>query len=125
GTVTFEEGSTALGTVTLSNGKANLSTTFTKAGSDSIVAEYSGDQNYGPANSSPITQVVNLNPTSTALASSVNPSGYGQAVTFTATVSSAGPTPTGTVTFKNGSKSLGSATLSGGVAQIITSKLKV
>jgi uncharacterized repeat protein (TIGR03803 family) len=125
GTITFQEGSTALGSVTLSNGKANLSTTFTTAGSDSIVADYSGDPNYGPANSSPLAQVVNLYPTSTALASSVNPSSYGQLVTFTATVSSGGPTPTGTVTFKDGSKSLGSATLSGGVAQIITSKLKV
>lgn len=125
GSVTFEEGTNSLGTVTLSNGKADLMTTFSAAGSFSIVANYSGDQTYGPATSDPLTQVVNQYPTSTALASSVNPSSYGQAVTFTATVSSAGPTPTGTVTFKNGSKSLGSAALSGGVAKITTSKLKV
>jgi uncharacterized repeat protein (TIGR03803 family) len=125
GSVTFQEGSTVLGTVTLAGGKANLTTTFTTAGSDSIVAQYSGDKNYNPANSSPLTQVVNQYTTGTALVSNPNPSSYGQAVAFTATVSSAGPTPTGTVTFKNGSKSLGSATLSGGVAQITTSKLKV
>jgi Bacterial Ig-like domain (group 3) len=125
GSVTFQAGSTALGTVTLANGKASLPTTFTTAGSLSIVANYSGDQHYGPANSSPLTQVVNQYTTGTALVSNPNPSSYGQAVAFTATVSSAGPTPTGTVTFKNGSKSLGSATLSGGVAQITTSKLKV
>jgi uncharacterized repeat protein (TIGR03803 family) len=125
GSVTFEDGTTALGTVTLANGKASLTTTFTTAGSFSIVADYSGDQTYGPANSSPLTQVVDQYTTSTALASSLNPSTYGQAVTLSATVSSTGPTPTGTVTFKNGSKSLGSASLSGGVANLTISTLAV
>ncbi len=126
GSVTFEEGSTDLGTVTLFDGKANLTTTFTTAGSFSIVASYSGDQNYNSANSSPLTQVVlNQYTTSTLLASSLNPSTCGQAVTLMATVSSAGPTPTGTVTFNKGSKSLGSASLSGGVAQFTTSGLSV
>jgi hypothetical protein len=125
GTVTFQEGSTSLGTVTLTNGKANLVVTFSKAGSDSIVAEYSGDKNYGPANSGTLTQVVDQYTTTTVLTSSPNPSTYGEPVTLTATVSSAGPTPTGTVTFKNGKKSLGSATLSGGVAKLTTSTLAV
>jgi hypothetical protein len=44
-------------------------------------------------------------------------------VTLTATVTSAGPTPTGTVTFKNGSTSLGSATLVAGVAKVTKSTL--
>jgi uncharacterized repeat protein (TIGR03803 family) len=123
GSVTFKEGTTALGTATLANGQASLTTTFTKSGSVSIVASYSGDTNYNPANSSPLKQVVKQYATSTALTSSLNPSTYGQPVTLTATVSSVGPTPTGTVTFKNGSKSLGSATLSGGVAKITKSTL--
>jgi uncharacterized repeat protein (TIGR03803 family) len=125
GSVTFEEGSTTLGTVSLTDGKASLTTTFTKAGSDTIVADYSGDSNYKAANSKPLHEVVKQYTTSTALASSLNPSKYGQTVTFTATVTSAGPTPTGTVTFKNGSKSIGSATLSGGVAKFTTSTLAV
>jgi hypothetical protein len=125
GSVTFKEGSSTLGTVPLVNGQASLTTTFTKTGTFSIVASYSGDQNYEPKNSNTIKQVVELGATSTALTSSVNPSSYGQGVTFTATVSSAGPTPTGTVTFKNGSKSIGSATLSGGVATITVSTLPV
>ena len=124
GSVTFEEGSTVLGTETLVNGQASFTVTIKKSGNVSIVASYSGDQNYKAANSSPLTQVVDKPfTTSTALASSLNPSTYGQAVGLTATVSSAGPTPTGTVTFRNGSASLGSATLSGGVAKITTSKL--
>ena len=125
GSVTFKEGTTVLGTETLTGGKASLPTTFTKSGTASIIASYSGDANYKAANSNTLKQVVKQYPTSTALVSSLNPSTYGQAVTLTATVSSAGPTPTGKVTFKNGSTSLGSATLSSGVAKITTSTLAV
>jgi hypothetical protein len=64
--------------------------------------------------------------TTTALTSNLNPSIYGQAVTLTATVSSDGPSaPTGTVTFHNGTKWLGKATLSGGVAILTTNNLPV
>ena len=38
----------------------------------------------------------------TTVTSSVNPSVFGQSVTFTATVTGAGPAPTGTVTFQDG-----------------------
>jgi outer membrane autotransporter protein len=56
-----------------------------------------------------------------ALASSLNPSEAGQAVTFTATVT--GATPTGTVTFKDGATVLNTVALSGGVATLTTSSL--
>ena len=125
GSVTFEEGKTVLGTVTLADGKANFTTAFTTKGTASIVASYSGDANYKAANSKTLKQIVKQYTTGTTLTSSLNPSTYGQAVTFTATVSSAGPTPTGTVTFNDGSKSIGSASLSGGVASITTSTLPV
>jgi hypothetical protein len=125
GSVTFKEGTTILGNVSLVNGKASFATTFTKKGTNSIVASYSGDQNYKAKNSSLLKQVVEQYATTTALASSLNPSSYGHAVTLAATVSSAGPTPTGTVTFKNGSASLGSASLVGGVAKITKSTLPV
>jgi hypothetical protein len=60
--------------------------------------------------------------TSTALASSLNPSTVGQSVTFTATVT--GASPTGTVQFKDGAANLGSAVaLSGNVATLTTSAL--
>jgi probable HAF family extracellular repeat protein len=64
---------------------------------------------------------------STALASSQNPSTHGQAVTFTATVSSiAGPPPDGDqVIFKAGTALLGNGTLSKGVASVTTSSLGV
>jgi hypothetical protein len=64
--------------------------------------------------------------TTTVVASSLNPSIYGQSVTLTATVTSSnGTTATGKVTFDNGTKLLGTATLSGGVAALTTSTLPV
>jgi uncharacterized repeat protein (TIGR03803 family) len=123
GMVMFEQGKTVLGTVSLSNGKASLPETFTKIGTDSIVASYLGDENYDAAKSKALKQIVKQYSTVTAITSSLNPSTYGQPVTLTATVSSDGPTPTGTVTFKSGSTSLGTASLSGGVAKITNSTL--
>ncbi|HEX8097689.1 MAG TPA: choice-of-anchor Q domain-containing protein, partial [Pyrinomonadaceae bacterium] len=64
--------------------------------------------------------------TTTTVTSSVNPSDFGQSVTFTATVNSAAGTPTGTVQFKDNGNNLGSpATLNGGVATFTTSSLSV
>jgi hypothetical protein len=65
-------------------------------------------------------------PTSAVLSSSLNPSTQGQSVTFTATIGSAGGAPPDgeIVTFKKGTKVLGKATLSGGMASLTTSKLK-
>ena len=63
--------------------------------------------------------------TTTSVSSSVNPSEFGQSVTFTATVSSSGGAPTGSVQFKDGGANLGAAqTLNGGgVAQLTISSL--
>jgi len=63
-------------------------------------------------------------PTTTALASNLNPSFVGQSVKLTATVTpTLGGTPTGTVTFYNGTTSLGTGALSGGVATLSTTAL--
>ena len=64
--------------------------------------------------------------TTTAIASSANPSTLGQSITFTATVAGpSGPnTPTGTVTFVDGQTILGTSPLNAsGVAEFITSTL--
>ncbi len=61
---------------------------------------------------------------STIVTNVVNPSVFGQTVTFTATVSSQySGTPTGTVTFREGSTSIGTSTVSGGVATFTTAAL--
>jgi minor extracellular serine protease Vpr len=66
-----------------------------------------------------------ISKTTTTLNSSLNPSTYGQAVTFTANVSSTAGTPTGTVTFlDDGTTQLGTASLdSSGNASLTTSLL--
>jgi len=64
--------------------------------------------------------------TATTVSSSANPSTFGQVVTLLATVGGSGGTPTGTVTFRNGVTTLGTATLNGaGQATLITSSLSV
>ncbi len=67
-------------------------------------------------------------PPPTTLTVDVNPATAGQAVTFRATMTGGGAagTPTGTVTFKDGSTTLGTGTLNGsGVATFATSSLSV
>jgi hypothetical protein len=65
--------------------------------------------------------------TTTALTSSQNPSTYGQAVTFTAVVSSVAGTPQDgeIISFMDGKTVLGAGTLSSGSATFSTSTLKV
>jgi hypothetical protein len=64
--------------------------------------------------------------TATSLTSSLNPSTYGQAVTFTAHVTTNAPTaPTGKVTFLNGTDLIGTATVSGGFAVLTRSNFDV
>ena len=126
--MTFKDGSTTLGTGTLSGGAATFTTSALAVGTHSITAAYGGDASFAASTSAALSQVVNQAATSTTLASSANPSASGQAVTFTATVGPVAPatgTPTGTVTFKDGSTTLGTGTLSGGTATFTTSALAV
>ncbi|WP_162942382.1 beta strand repeat-containing protein [Desertimonas flava] len=66
-------------------------------------------------------------PTTTDLTSSLNPSTFGQAVTFTATVTSDGsPVTSGSVTFTDGASTLGTVAVDGaGQATLTTSTLTV
>jgi hypothetical protein len=123
GIVTFTDGTTTLGTGTLSGGQATFTTSSLSAGNHTIIATYGGDASFTPSTSPALSQAVNQVPTTTALASSVNPSNVGQAVTFTATVSSGAGTPTGTVTFKDGATVIGTAALAAGAAAFTTSSL--
>jgi hypothetical protein len=69
---------------------------------------------------------LSVNATSTttiSLTSSINPSNAGQAVTFTARATSPAGTPTGVLTFKDGSTTIGTATLVAGVVSLTTSSL--
>ncbi len=121
--VTFYNGSASIGTGTTTGSKASLTTTSLPVGTDSITAVYAGDSTNQSSASSSIQQVVKLNTTTVTLTSSLNPSTYPQSVTFTVKVTSAGPTPTGAVLFKNGNTNIASGTLSSGAASFSTQSL--
>ena len=122
GTVTFNDGSTPLGTATISGSQATFTTSTLAGGVHSISASYNGDGNFPASISSVLTQTVNQASSTTTLLSSLNPSVYGNSVTFTATVTSGA---TGTVTFKDGPTTLGTATIRGSQATFTTSTLVI
>lgn len=120
GTVTFTDGATSLGTAPVVSGQAALTTVGLAPGDHSVVATYSGDGTYQASVSPTLTETITpIVPTSTALGSSSNPSVFGASVSLTAIVSGSG-TPTGAVTFTDGTTTLGSADLTGGQATLTT-----
>jgi hypothetical protein len=131
GTVTFLDGTSSLGTAQLNaSGVATFSTTTLAAGMHSITASYSGDSKNAGSVSAAVSVNVTTAPTTvattTALTASATQLTAGQSVTFTATVTpqSASSVPTGTVTFLDGSTSLGTGPLNAsGVATFNTSTL--
>ena len=114
GYVTFKDGTTTLGTGTLTAGTATLSYTFTAIGAHSLTAVYSGDTSNATSTSAAVAQTVSGATTSTTLTSNHNPASVGQAVTLTAAVT--GASPTGAVTFMDGTTTLGTGTISAGTA---------
>jgi hypothetical protein len=128
GTVTFLSGTTAIGTGTLNgSGVATLAISSLAVGTQSITASYAGSASFNGSTSTMLSQVVNQDPTATALASNANPSVFGQPVTFTATVTSgSSPVTTGSVTFSVDSTASAPVTLnSAGQATFNTSALSV
>jgi hypothetical protein len=124
GTVTFTDGSTALGDATLATGVGTLSVPNLASGTHVVTAVYSGDAIYDPGNGS-LSHVVGKAATTTTVASAINPAEVGDAVSFTATVSSPAAGFTGEVELFDGTTSIGKAMLSGGTAKVTTSTLVV
>jgi sugar lactone lactonase YvrE len=87
----------------------------TSAAPDVITASYLGDSNYSASSSLAVNQVVNQAQTATAVSSNPNPgiAGAPEAIMATVTVTEGASTPTGTVTFMDGSANLGTIALSG------------
>ena len=121
GTATFMDGATTIGgcmAQPLIGGVAACSVSYLGVGSHTITAVYKGDPNYTSSTSPILTQTVSPASTLTSLASSVDPSVTGQAVTITATVSVVAPgsgAPTGTVAFLDDG-----TTIAGCAAQAVT-----
>jgi len=121
---TFADGTTPLGSSPIAGGRAVFTTSGLSTGGHTISASYQGDAKFAPSTGT-VRQKVKPSPTSISLISNLNPSVYGEAITFTATVTGSGPfPPTGQVTFSSSGNTFGSATLnSSGVAVLTTSKL--
>jgi RHS repeat-associated protein len=113
GTVTFSDSGTAIGSGAISGTTATYGIGTLAAGTHTITASWPGNTNYNSVTSSAITQTVNKATPTLSVTSSVNPSTYGQSVTFTATISNG---LTGTVTFSDSSTTIGSGTISGTTA---------
>lgn len=123
GTLTLRDGGITIATQTVS-GAFSFSTSSLAVGSHTLTVTYSGDSDNASVTSSAVMVTIQLAPTATALGSSANPGTFGKPVVFTASVVSDSPSPTGTVSFLDGTVSLGTAALSGsGSASVTTSSL--
>jgi hypothetical protein len=91
-------------------GTAVLVTTALQGGPHQLVAANGGDTTN---ESAPLTQVVNQVAATLSLVSSYAPSTYGDAIIFLATIS---PGATGSITFTDGSTTLGTAPIVSGIA---------
>jgi hypothetical protein len=113
-----------IGSVTLSSsGVAVLTRSNLNADPYPLTAKYQGDTNNLASTSPLLIQTVLQTTSAATITSSLNPSKVGQAVTFTAKITSPTVIPTGPVTFKAGTMVLGTAQLSNGKAIFTTSAL--
>jgi hypothetical protein len=123
GTVTFFYGTTVLGTATISNGVASLTTSALPAGTDMLTGQASGDANFNSATSPAVSDIVGkATPTLAPLSISPANAAFGTPVALSQTVPAG---ETGTVTFYNGTTVIGTATIINGVATLTTSVLPV
>ena len=121
GLVGFWNGTVFLASSPVNSGVATFDMSFPVAGTQNLTSRYLGDLTNAPNTSAVLVQTIKAvvtTATTTALSASANPAYTGQAIALTATVTSTTATPTGVVTFKDGSAMLGSATLIGGLATL-------
>jgi sugar lactone lactonase YvrE len=110
GTVLFTSGTNTLCQGTINGGTVSCTANLA-AGSYSIVASYSGDQNDNASTSTALSYTVALASTQVVLTPSANPTQVLSTIVFKAVVSGNGSTPTGQVNFSVDGSSVNSATL--------------
>ncbi|NTV75476.1 MAG: Ig-like domain repeat protein, partial [Holophaga sp.] len=122
--------SVASGTAALAAGSTSSSAAWTVSaatlgvGTYTVSFTYGGDDNYLPvATAATYPLVIAKAAPAVVLASSANPALGLAPVTFTATATGTGGTPTGGVAFLDGATLLGTATLASGTASFTTSAL--
>ncbi len=106
-----------------SSGVATLTKSDLNADPYPLTAVYSGDVNNVGSTSPVVNQLVLKTTSAATITSSPNPSTVGQAVTFSAKITSPTVMPTGPVTFAMGKTVLGTAQLAGGKATFTNSSL--
>jgi hypothetical protein len=112
--------------LTLDPTTGQITGTPTEPGTSSFTVQVTDSSSPAAVTTRQLSVTVDQASSTVALASSPNPSVFGQAVSFTATVTATAPatgSPTGTVTFKDGTTTLGAVTLAGGSATLTTSAL--
>ena len=118
GTVSFNDGATPLGTAAVVSGRSALTTTFQTLGTHSLGAVYSGDgANFGSSTRATANVL-----SATTITAPAGGSGFkavaGKSTTLAAHIN--GNSPTGTVSFYDGSTLLGTANLVSGTGSIRT-----
>jgi hypothetical protein len=127
GDVTFYDGKTQIGSVMVDDKCEANSVQHLSAGKHRITGVYQPQLRGWRQSYAYLIQIVDKYPTIITLASSPNPSTFGEDVTLTVTVTTdEGDVPTGRVKFTNGTTTIGFATLDGnGVATLNKRELPV
>ena len=129
GSVVFLDGTQTLCTGMLNaSGAATCTSTFSQMGTHSVTASYGGDSGDLSSVSPAVAISVGADPSTTTLQASVNSVAANNPVTLLANVrpTVGSGTPTGSVTFLDGTTTLGTGTLSArGSATLTTSGLSV
>ena len=127
GVVSFYNGATIIGTGTLTSGVATLSVSSLPLGANALKADYAGNVNLAASTSAVATVTVSKAATTLALSASPSSAALGAKVVLTATLNpfaSGGITSNGgVITFYNGVTSIGTGTLTSGVATLSLTSL--
>jgi Bacterial Ig-like domain (group 3)/FG-GAP-like repeat len=126
GSITFTDNGVALDQSTLANGGTTLTYSGQTAGTHNIIATYVPAGFFLPSSASCNIDVNMLPSTATLTVTPASPI-VGSPVTLNAAITPTTPpgfgTPTGSVTFYNGTIALNTATLTGGIATFVTTPL--
>ena len=123
GSVAIHDGVVNIASVALdpATGAGIFNTALLSPGTHSITAVYAGDVNSAPATSAPVSVVVTAFPTTTTLAFLPATPQPGSSFALSTTVASTAGTPTGTVSFFDGTTLLGARELdSKGIAVFVS-----